>query len=266
MQLADPLSVEFLEWCRSEGTPATTIRCRASTLRRLGNAGVATREDLETWWSTRSDRQPSTRAKDLANLRTFYRWCKLWEHRDDDPTRRLKRPKVSPGLPAPVSEEHLRHLLATYRASRPDIYRAIVLGARLGLRVAEAAALTWSAVDREHHTVTILGKGSKARRVAVTDDMLDQLAPAHGDDVSVVTGTTQTLTPAVLGGRVNRAMRAAGVPATFHKLRHRAGTVAYQREKDLVAVSRFLGHASINTTTVYAAAADDAARRIADAL
>lgn len=262
----DALSVAYLDACRLDGTPATTIRRRATTLRLVGNAGTATREDLERWWATRADRSPSTRATDLANLRSFYRWTALWEHRLDDPTRRLKRPKVPLGMPAPVTEAQLAHLLATYRQTRPEVFRAIVLGARLGLRVAEAAALTWADVDIDNHTVTILGKGSKTRRVAVTDDMLEQLGPPRGREASIVTGTTEHLATDVLRSRVNRALRAAGVAATFHKLRHRAGTVAYRQSGDLVAVSRFLGHASIATTTVYAAAADDAARRIAAAL
>ena len=67
--------------------------------------------------------------------------------------------------------------------------------------------------------------------------------------------------------RVNRLIRAAGVKrGTFHSLRHRYGTMAYQASGDLVAVGGQMGHASITTTAVYAAAASDAGAKLADAV
>ena len=73
-------------------------------------------------------------------------------------------------------------------------------------------------------------------------------------------------TAAQLQRRVNRAMRAAGVAGTFHALRHRYGTLAYQETRDLVAVGRQMGHSSPVTTAIYAAASDDVADAIAEAV
>ena len=53
---------------------------------------------------------------------------------------------------------------------------------------------------------------------------------------------------------------------TFHTLRHRYGTLAYQATRDLLAVGRQMGHSSPVTTSIYAAPADDAADVIADAV
>jgi len=264
--LHDPLSLAFLDACRLDGSPPTTIKRRAATLRSVGNAGTATREDLERWWSTRAELSPSTRATDLANLATFYRWCSLWEHRVDNPLIRIKRPKVPQGLPAPVTEPQLEQLLRTYREADPEVFRAMVLGACAGLRVAEAAALRWADVDQAGGRLTVTGKGSKTRRISITAATLADLGPAHEPAASVVTGTTQPLTPEALGQKVNRAMRRVGVRATFHKLRHRYGTVAYRATQDLVAVGKLMGHSSLTTTAVYSAAADEIADRIAAAV
>ena len=65
---------------------------------------------------------------------------------------------------------------------------------------------------------------------------------------------------------MNRAMKAAGVDGTFHSLRHRYGTLAYQATLDLVAVGRQMGHTSPVTTVIYAAASDDTADIIAEAV
>lgn len=72
--------------------------------------------------------------------------------------------------------------------------------------------------------------------------------------------------PGVLQRRVNRAMRAAGVDGTFHQLRHRYGTLAYQETRDLVAVGEQMGHMGPQTTAIYAAANDDTADVIAEAV
>ena len=81
--------------------PANTIKSRTRVLHNIGNAGTATREEVEAWWATRRDLAPATRNNDLTNLRTFYKWARRWEYRNDDPTARLDAPHVPNGLPRP---------------------------------------------------------------------------------------------------------------------------------------------------------------------
>ena len=262
MLVMDPLSDAWIAHLEAERTPANTIAARARVLRSVGSAGDATREDIEAWWATRRDLSPATRSNDLANLRAFYRWCRRWEHRDDDPTTRLDAPKVDKGLPRPVSRHDLRRLLDTLP---DDMRRAVALGAYAGLRVSEVAALHWSDVDVEARRARIIAtKGTKSRLVAIGSVLIDQILPDTGGNV--VTGTSEQLSASALQRRVNRAIQRAGVDATFHQLRHRYGTLAYQATRDLVAVGRQMGHASPVTTAIYAAASDDVADQIAEAV
>jgi integrase len=146
-----------------------------------------------------------------------------------------------------------------------DLRRAVALGAYAGLRVSEVAALRWEDVDVESRRARILhGKGGKARVVALGSVLIDHLLPDVGGNV--VTGAEHAMTAATLQRRVNRAMRRAGVSDTFHGLRHRYGTLAYQATRDLVAVGRQMGHTSPVTTVIYAAASDDTADIIAEAV
>ena len=252
----------YLEYLAAERTPANTVAARARVLRSIANAGTATREDVEAWWATRRDLSPATRSNDLANLRAFYKWCRRWEHRDDDPTTRLDAPKVDKGLPRPLSRADLHRLLAVLP---DDLRRAVALGAYAGLRVSEVAALHWHDVDLEARRARILhGKGGKSRPVALGAVLIDQILPDTGGNV--VTGTPRAYTAATLQRRINRAIRRAGIDATFHQLRHRYGTLAYQATRDLVAVGRQMGHSSPVTTAIYAAASDDVADAIAEAV
>ena len=260
--MSQDLAAAYLAHLEAEHAPANTIAARARVLRSVGSAGTATREDIEAWWATRRDLSPATRSNDLANLRAFYKWCRRWEHRDDDPTARLDAPKVDKGLPRPLSRADLHRLLAVLP---DDLRRAVALGAYAGLRVSEVAALHWHDVDLEARRARILhGKGNKSRLVALGAVLIDQLLPDTGGNV--VTGTPKAYTAATLQRRINRAIHRAGIDATFHQLRHRYGTLAYQATRDLVAVGRQMGHSSPVTTAIYAAASDDVADAIAEAV
>ena len=257
----DELATTYAAFMVNERIPANSAAARLRTLRSVGNPGTVSREELEAWWLRRADLSPATRANDLANLRTFYRWCQRWEHRSDDPTARLDAPKVPNGLPRPIARADLHRLL---KALPDDLRRAVCLGAYAGLRVSEAAALDWADVDVETRRARILGKGQKSRLVAFSVVLIDQLLPDTGGNVVMAGGKPNSA--AQLQRRVNRAIAAAGVDATFHQLRHRYGTIGYQATGDLLAVGRQMGHSSPVTTAVYAAASDEVADRIADAV
>ena len=256
------LPTAWLAHQRAEGVALNTVAARARVLRSLPNAGTATREEVEAWWAERRHLSPATRSNDLACLRSFYRWARRWEHRDDDPTLRIDAPRVDKGLPRPLSRADLHRLLSTLP---DDLRRAVALGAYAGLRVSEVAALHWHDVDLEARRARVIkGKGGKPRVVALGAVLVDHLLPDTGGNV--VTGTAQSYTAASLQRRVNRAMHRAGVEGTFHALRHRYGTLAYQATRDLVAVGRQMGHSSPVTTAIYAAASDDVADAIAEAV
>ena len=222
---------------------------------------AATVENAETWWAGLSHQSVRTRARSLSCVRSFYRWAIRYDLRVDDPTRRLDAPSLPKGAPRYVTRAQLDTLLASLPA---DLRRAVALGAYAGLRVSEAAALGWADVDVEARRLHVRhGKGDKARAVGAHPVLLDALLPDTGGNV--VTGTNRADTAATLQRRVNRAMKRAGVDATFHQLRHRFGTITYGTTGDPLAVAAAMGHASLETTRIYAAVSDDALDRVAAA-
>lgn len=262
--LTDPIAVAYIAWCEQERVPANTIRRRRTVLRAVGRPGTATREDLEEWWTTRAHLEASSRSNELAVLRSFYRWCQVWEHRSDDPTVRLTPPRLGDTVPKPTTRREF-DLILEHLKDKPELRRAVLLGAWAGLRRAEAASLRWPDIDPETRQARVTGKGRKTRIVTFSTKLIDELLPDTGGNV--VTGTDHNWSPDTLGAKVNAAIRAAGVDGTFHKLRHRYGSIAYQRNKDPIAIAKLMGHASAATTMkYYAAAADDAAQAIADSV
>lgn len=252
----------WLDWLEVDrGLSPNTVRSYTRTLRTLPDAETATREDVEAWWRSRAHLTPGTRVTDLAAVRAYYRWMVRFEHRPDDPTVRIDAPRLPRGLPRPVSRDELLRLLA---ALDGDLRRAVVLGAYGGLRVSEAASADWSDLDLENARLRVTGKGRKVRLVATGPAMLDGILPNVGGNI--VTAGGQPYTASALQRKVNRAIRAAGVDATFHQLRHRFGSVAVSSGVPLLSVSRAMGHASPTTTAIYAATSDADLDVIAEAV
>lgn len=260
----DDLSTEHIAWLeRQNDRSKNTLAGRARVLRSLNNAGTATREDVEAWWESRAHLATGTRAVDLSHLRDFYRWCQMYDHRTDDPSIRIRAPRVENAVHTKVSTEELVDLID---ALPEDLARAVRLGALAGFRVSESAALDWSDVDTADDVLIVRrSKGGKSRAVPVSPDLIRLIGPPLPRG-NVVTNGGDPYSAAQLQRRLNRAMRGHGCDFTSHDLRHRWGIAAYRVSHDLLAVGEMMGHSSVNTTKIYAQADSEMKRKIASAV
>lgn len=257
---------DFIQWAERDRlrSPATLARYRA-VLSQIPDPLNATIEDIEGWWAGRYDKSPATRQNELACLRSFYKWATRFDHRADDPTRRLDPPKVDNAFPRPIGRSDLKRALdACDERNVPELRRAIALGAYGGLRVSEAASLDWEHIDLDRRFLRVRGKGRKERLAGLSPVLLDELLPELRAG-NVVTAGGRVYTADALQRRVNRHLSALGIDATFHKLRARYVTQGIAETGDIYAVARAAGWASIETAKSYAALSDDALHRIAAA-
>ena len=235
-----------------------------ASLRQFADPATATAEDVETWWASRYDLAPATRANELACLRSFYRWMMRFDHRPDDPTRRLDPPKIPNNVPRPIGESDLRRLLGPLTEDAPDMRRAIALGAYSALRVSEVAGLEWAMIDQESRRIYVRGKGSKERVFGLSPILLDKLLPDVGGNI--VTAGDAPYSAATLQRKVNRLMARHDIPHSFHDLRKRAATLAMARTQNPVAVAQAFGWASLQTASAYAVVGDETLDEIAQAV
>lgn len=255
----------FLEWAhRDRGRSPNTITRYRAVLRSVPDPANATVEAIEAWWATRYDAAPATRENELACLRTFYRWMMRFDHRPDDPTRRLDAPKVHNSVPRPIGEADLTRLLGPLTDDTPDLRRAIALGAYGGMRVSEAAGLTWDMIDQDSRRIYVRGKGSKERVTGLSPVLLDKILPDTGGNI--VTAGERPYTGAVLQRKVNRLMARHGITHTFHDLRKRGATLAMARTSNPQAVAQAFGWASLQTVTHYAVVGDETLDEIAQSM
>ncbi len=193
-------------------------------------------------------------AAEIYHLRGFYGWALEHELIDEDPTRRLRRPKVARRLPRPIATEDLALALAepTPRV-KPILYLAAYGGLRAqdmcGLR---AEDLRWS----DRLLIVTDGKGGDEGVVDMCDVLMWALRssqlPRSGWLFRYADPARPGHLPAYRVSQLaNQYLHSLGITATLHQLRHWAGTEFYRATGDLRATQEFLRHRSPTSTAIY---------------
>lgn len=226
----------------------------------------------------------STVGRKLASVRRFYQMAHARGALPSNPAEGLKAPKDRTDRAERVKFLTLAAVQRVLQA--PDVRtvkgmrdRAIlVLMAMHGLRVAEVAGLDLGDLDPEAGeagTLTVIGKGSKQRVIYLTFDTRQevnrwlsarQLMDVNEAALFLATHQNGHGPAGRLGVRGIRMMvdvylRAVGAKAervSCHSLRHSYATHSLAFGAKLAAISKSMGHSSLNTTMVYAHIVDRA--------
>ena len=198
-------------------------------------------------------------ARKAAALRCYFSWQVRQGHLDSDPARSLRAPSGGGRLPRVLSSGEVTSLLdapAGTPVDRRDVAVLELLYAA-GLRVSELCGLDRGDIDLRGRTVTVLGKGSKQRRVPIHDAAVDALRAWFDGGRDDMEGPPEAAfvnrRGARLGPRdVRRILdRRSASPTHPHALRHTYATHLLDGGADLRVVQELLGHASLATTQVY---------------
>ena len=230
-----------------------------------------TAADYRAWLAHRAaqDMKRSSSARALSVVRGFFRFLARRGLVETSALAAVGTPKTGKAVPKALSEEDAAATLDAVEslAARPwEGKRDLALLTLLygcGLRIAEALSLTRRAAPLAAGTITITGKGDKARLVPV----LPAVAAAIRDDLDVCPHGLSPDGPLFVGTRGGprhprlvqgkmAALRALlGLPegATPHALRHSFATHLLAGGGDLRAIQELLGHASLTTTQRYTA-------------
>ena len=211
---------------------------------------------------------PSSVRVHLAAARTLFRALRWAGVAQLDPFSDTK-PAKDKTAPWDKRQPYLEpEVAALLEAAGPRDRALILLCAHAGLRIAEALALTWSDLDGPSLVVQH-GKGGKLRRVDCSATLQAALQAVQRssqpdgktvDPASPVIGATQ----GSARERLQALARRAGVPYRgWHAFRHYAGTRLVTQTGNLEHAARHLGHASIETTRIYAKWSD---RALSDAI
>lgn len=203
------------------------------------------------------ERSPSTIARRLASLSSFYRYAESEEVIARNPINLVKRPRVSNHSQTfgPNKDQVIAMLEAAEEAGARD-HALILLLAMNGLRVSEAIALDAAhrSTERGHQVLDVHGKGGRIDRVAIPPlvaDALDRLNIVDGPLITDSAG--ERLNRHQVTRIVKRVAKAAGIEETVspHSLRHAAVTMALDANVPLHRVQDMARHADPRTTRRY---------------
>lgn len=216
------------------------------------SAWEITQEEVEAFLDSRNV-APRTRHSWISHIHCFYEWAMLSGLTGHDPTARIRRPKLRRSLPRPAVTAELSQAMAI---AGVELRCWITLAAYQGLRCQEIAGLDRSDVQESAGILRVVhGKGGYERVLPLHPDVLAALEalpmPRSGYVFQRPGGGPYP--PQRLSVRFTAGLRACGVNATAHQLRHWFASELFQRTGDLRLVQEMLGHQSPATTAVYAA-------------
>jgi integrase/recombinase XerD len=228
-----------------------------------------------------SELSASSRARLMASLRGYHKFLVMENLRTDDPTKRIRAPKLALRLPKALSQLEVMQLIEASGPSPDDESadylrlrnRAIVeLMYSTGARVSEIVGLDLDEVD-DSGLMRVRGKGSKERLVpvgsyakAALDAYLVRSRPVLADK-----GSAKAVFLNQRGSRLSRqsiweiiqkAAQGLDKEVSPHSLRHSFATHLLEGGADVRVVQELLGHASVTTTQIYTMVSVDTLREV----
>lgn len=227
----------------------------------------ASGEDLLTYlvYRSQSGLQRTTMARIVASIHSFYRFCLNEKFRTDDPSIQIRTPRQDRNLPDVLAPESVEYVLDSIDISTPNGLRDRALFELIyscGLRISEAAGLTFQQLYLEEKLLRVLGKRHKERLVPFGDEALywlkkylveaRPLLEKNGkSDFVFLNQEGRGISRKGIWKRFSQIRAKSGIKAKVHTFRHSFATHLLAGGADLRTVQELLGHTDIATTQIY---------------
>ncbi len=210
----------------------------------------------------------STIARKIAALKTLFHWLNQQGIIGEDPSLKLKSPRVEKRAPRLLSTDEIGRLFEAAAATaqpRSARDRALLeLIYSTGMRVSEAINLRLADLSLETNEVRCVGRGNRQRMapllprtVVALRDYLAQarmdLAGNNATDYVFLNPQGARLTRQAVWLMTRQYAKAAGIDGevTPHTLRHSRAAHMLNSGEDVRRVQEWLGHANLATTQMY---------------
>ena len=211
---------------------------------------------------------PASQARIISGLKSFYKYCRIENIIQKDPTALLQSPKLKRALPDVLSFDEIEKIIGEIDLSKPEGGRNKAILETMyscGLRVSETVNLKISCLYLDLGFVRVIGKGDKERLVPIGGEAIKYIniyAAEIRKHIPIKNGHEDMLFLNRRGGKLSRVMiflflkdlvKKAGIQKIIspHTFRHSFATHLVEGGADLRAVQEMLGHESITTTEIY---------------
>jgi len=206
-----------------------------------------------------------TMARVISSVHAFFKFMRLEGLRADDPAELIETPKQERSLPTVLAPGEVDRFLSTLDGEDPRSLRDRALFELIyscGLRISEAASLSFDQLYLEERVIRVIGKRKKERIVPFGAEAATRLSIyLEKGRPSLVKGVRSDKVFLSQGGRgisrkgiwkrFDMARQVAGVDAKVHTFRHSFATHLLAGGADLRTVQELLGHSDISTTQIY---------------
>lgn len=230
----------------------------------------ATLDDLEHFSATLCDLgvSPTSQARILSGVRSFYGFLLIEEYMDSDPTELLESPKRGEKLPEVLSVEEVDAIIDAIDLSSWEGQRNRAMMETLyscGLRVSELCGLRISDLYLKEGFIRVEGKGSKQRLVPISHSAIDEIElympqrmqidmkPGYEDYLFASSHRRTNLSRIMVFHIVKDLADKAGIKKVIspHTFRHTFATHLLENGANLRVIQTMLGHEDIGTTEIY---------------
>ena len=223
--------------------------------------------DLEGYlWDLRAKLSAASLSRKIRALRSFYKFQAAEERIQEDPTRRIRSPRLPSLLPQVLNRPEAAGVVRAADSSGFEGLRVraeVELLYATGMRASELLGLKPEAINFEERWVRVRGKGSKERMIPMHERAASVLRryllarqkrferKTSAPEV-FVSRTGKRLSRMQLWRDIRELGKKSGVKDLHpHTLRHSFATHLLTGGADLRALQEMLGHASLTTTQLY---------------
>lgn len=210
---------------------------------------------------------PRSQARIISGLKSLYKYLKLENIIETNPTLLLESPRVGRTLPEVLSVEEIDAMVEAIDMEKAEGQRNHAIIETLygcGLRVSELCDLRIDNINFDEGVLMVIGKGNKQRLVPMSEVSIEQIKIWFEDrsQLKIKKGAESYVFLNRRGNRLTRMMifyivrqlaELAGIrkPISPHTLRHSFATHLLEGGANLRAIQQMLGHESISTTELY---------------
>ncbi len=212
-----------------------------------------------------NDYSKSAISRKLSAIRSFYSFLLTNNIVENNPSSKIKGPKINRKLPETLSESDYHHLEKVlseiddeYEKELAKTIFELLYGC--ALRVSELCDLNYQSLDLNEKIVRVFGKGSKERivpignkSIAIIKNYLNLRIGEKKSDPLLMRKNKRRIYPRYVQRLAEKYFSQISDidKKSPHVLRHSAATHMLDHEADLLAVKEILGHKNLSTTQIY---------------
>ena len=210
---------------------------------------------------------PRSQARIISGIKSFFRFLKLEDYIDENPSLLLEAPQIGRHLPEVLSVEEIDNMIDCIDMSKAEGQRNRAIIETLygcGLRVSELINLEINKLFLDEGYIVVTGKGNKERMVPISEVAIHEINSYFDQrrHMNIVPGEENFLFLNYKGTHISRITifkivkqlaDLAGIKREIspHTLRHSFATHLLEGGANLRAIQQMLGHESIATTEIY---------------